>query len=188
MRDIRCVALTAVLLWPVAIQAQAVSPSDASAGGPENPPSRIVITADDEPGEPLILWGTIVAADGVTPVAGARLYVYHTDAAGIYSEVGWRRPRLRGWLRTGSDGRYELRTIRPGHYPSSRVPAHVHATVSAPGYAERWIDSNWFEGDPYLTEAERKRARGRGRFSPLVALSRDSNGVWRGQRDIRLEE
>jgi protocatechuate 3,4-dioxygenase beta subunit len=134
-----------------------------------------------------VLTGTVYQPDGRTPAVGARLYVYQTDASGIYGPQGSRRPRLRGWIRTGADGRYEIRTIRPGSYPGGRVAAHIHATLGAPDHPERWIDSFLFEGDPYLTGRERARAEGQGRFSPIVSIEKCQDGVWRGTRDLRLE-
>ena len=40
-----------------------------------------------EPGEPLIVSGTIYAPDGHTPLEGISLWVYHTDATGHYSQL-----------------------------------------------------------------------------------------------------
>lgn len=169
------------------VWSEEIKPEEASSGGPTHPPSQITIATDAEPGERLIISGRIFGGDGRTPMAGARLYLYHTDARGVYSSGGPRHPRLRGWLETGPDGRYELKTIRPGHYPGRRVPAHIHATLRAPGYAERWIDDFWFDGDPYLGPAERARASGNASFSPILHLERGPDGVFRGTRDLRLE-
>src|SRR5688572_1615210 len=38
-----------------------------------------------DPGEPMIIEGTIYKKDGKTPAPGVILYVYHTDAKGYYS-------------------------------------------------------------------------------------------------------
>lgn len=54
----------------------------------ENLPAKVVIVADKEPGEPLIVSGVIVAPDGRTPLEGIKLYVYQTDATGVYSTAG----------------------------------------------------------------------------------------------------
>jgi protocatechuate 3,4-dioxygenase beta subunit len=178
-------AMGLAILQPCAL-GEEIKPYDASAGGPTRPPSHITVAPDAEPGERLILSGRIFG-NGRRPMAGARLYLYHTDAGGVYSSRGVRYPRLRGWLETGPDGRYEFKTIRPGHYPGRRVPAHIHATLRAPGHAERWIDDYWFEGDPYLGPKERARATGKASFSPIVRVERGPNGVWRGTRDLRLE-
>ncbi|MDQ2920818.1 MAG: hypothetical protein M3R52_04270 [Acidobacteriota bacterium] len=53
---------------------------------PPNPPSRIVIPPVGEPGEPLVIFGTVYKEDGKTPADGILIYVYHTNAAGIYAK------------------------------------------------------------------------------------------------------
>jgi protocatechuate 3,4-dioxygenase beta subunit len=147
------------------------------------------IGTDAEPGTPLVVSGTIHAADGRTPLEGATLFVYHTDARGIYSDERGDPPttaRLRGRMLTGRDGRYEFRTIKPASYPGTTNPAHIHASVKAPGLAERWIAEFWFDDDPLLPKAERERHAGDGAFSPILRLTRDPSGVLRGVRDIKV--
>jgi protocatechuate 3,4-dioxygenase beta subunit len=148
---------------------------------------RTVITSPNEPGEPLVMSGRIFQPDGRTPAAGVLLFVYHTDARGYYNQPNKLPARLRGWIRTGADGRYEFRTIKPAPYPNADVPAHIHTTLSAPGYPEYWIDSYWFAGDPFITSAQRATLSGRGGFNNIVGLLRDKDDVWYGRRDIRLE-
>ena len=72
-------------------------------------------------GVKLKVTGTIYGSDGKTPAADVILYFYQTDQNGIYAtkggETGWakRHGYLRGWVRTGSDGKYTIYTIKPGH-------------------------------------------------------------------------
>lgn len=163
-------------------------PAKVSAGGPANPSWRTALLSPKEPGELLTVTGIIYAPDGRTPVEGARLYVYQTDARGLYvPRLSLRRtPRIRGWMKTGADGRYEFRSIKPGSYPNNRTPAHIHASLSAPSQAEHWIDDFLFEGDAYLSEKD-KAAPGRdGEFSNVLRLTRDPDGAWRSVRHIRL--
>jgi protocatechuate 3,4-dioxygenase beta subunit len=163
-----------------------------SGNDPDNPVWRIKMVSDQEPGEPLIIYGTVYGPDGVKPVDGARLYVYHTDAGGYYSEQdgkgGPPQPRLKGWMKTNADGRYEFRTIKAAPYPGGGNPAHIHGTLSAQGFAERWIEEYWFEGDRYITAEMRAKLHGTANFSPIVSLHKDGDGVWRGRRDFRLEQ
>ena len=162
-----------------------------AADGPLNPFWKTKIVAGSEPGEPLLISGTIFQPDGVTPAKGITLYVYHTDVKGYYSQEGSTgapsKPRLRGWLRTNADGRYEFRTIKPASYPGTTAPAHIHATLSGQGYPEYWIDSYLFEGDPFISAEHRSKLSGRGGFQSIIALKRDEQGVLKGVRDIRLE-
>jgi protocatechuate 3,4-dioxygenase beta subunit len=132
--------------------------------------------------------GTIYQSDGVTPAQGIVLFVYHTDVTGYYNEQDdASHPRLKGWMKTGADGRYEFRTIKPGAYPHRSTPAHIHAHLYGPDYSERSIDDYWFEGDPRINPKELSHVREQGGTPAIVVLKRGSDGVWRGVRDIRIK-
>jgi len=153
---------------------------------------KMVLTPAGEPGTPLLVSGRIFAADGKTPVEGATLHVYHTDARGLYSERdgqgGPPDPRLKGSMKTDRDGRYEFRTIRPASYPGTRNPQHIHAKVFGAGYAERWIPEYWFDDDLLVTKDMHARYSGLGTFSPIVTVRRGPDGVFTCVRDIKLEK
>ena len=164
----------------------AASPSPAGET-PKTLAWNTVITSEDEPGRPLVVSGRVYGPDGKTPLEGVTLYVYHTDDRGLYPGDGISpAPRLRGWMKTDRDGRYEFRTIRPASYPDSRNPEHVHTKASGPGYAERWLDNFMFEDDQLLTADMRARFSGQGAFSPIMPVRRDADGLLRCARDIRL--
>jgi len=149
------------------------------------------IVSNSELGEPLIISGTIYAPDGKTPMEDAALWVYQTDATGVYSTSGGdnRNTRIHGQMRTRADGRYEFSTIKPVSYPGRTIPAHIHAYLSAPGFPEYWIDEFVFEGDPFITEEARKKMyRGEGTFASVLKLTHGSDGVLRGVRDIQIEK
>ena len=81
------------------------------------------IAVQNEPGEKLLITGTIFKSDGVTPYPDVILYAYHTDNSGHYSRKGdengfqkW-HGHLHGWCKTGSNGKYEIQTLRPARYP-----------------------------------------------------------------------
>ncbi|MBA2527936.1 MAG: intradiol ring-cleavage dioxygenase [Pyrinomonadaceae bacterium] len=154
-----------------------------------NVPWQTTIVADGEPGEPLIVSGTIYAPDGRTPLEGINLFVYQTDTTGVYSTRGGdnRSTRVHGLVRSNKEGHYEFRTIKPGTYPNSRNAAHIHAYVSGPDYPEYWIDEYLFEGDPFITSADRQKFGGKGTFSSILALQRGTDGVLRAVRDIKVE-
>ena len=151
---------------------------------------KTALVADSEPGDPLVISGTIFGPDGKTPTESALLWVYQTDATGRYSysvDGDHRYTRIHGQMKTGGDGHYEFRTIKPMPYPGHTVPAHIHASLSAPGFHEYWIDNYLFEGDPFITDDIRKQSRGEGTFASILKVTRGSDGVLRATRDIQLE-
>ena len=157
---------------------------------PENVPAKVTIVSDKEPGQPLIVSGTIYAPDGRKPLEGITLYVHQTDATGVYSTAGTgdnRNTRIHGVMRTGADGRYEFRTIKPASYPGTRISAHIHAYVSGADYPEYWIDEYVFADDPFVGEDVKQKFQGRGSFSPVLTLTRGADGILRAVRDIKVE-
>ncbi|HSY76348.1 MAG TPA: protocatechuate 3,4-dioxygenase [Bacteroidia bacterium] len=154
-------------------------------------PAKIKLVSDSEPGEPMIISGTVYLPDGKTPAKNAILSVWHTDANGNYIKegggAGEDHPRIHGRMKTGPDGKYEFRTIRPGQYPSHTSPAHIHAHISAPDYPEYAL-AYYFEGDNLITDQNRSKLNGyRGGTPSIITLIKDSTGVWIGHRDIILE-
>jgi protocatechuate 3,4-dioxygenase beta subunit len=91
-------------------------------------------------------------------------------------------------MKTGRDGRYEFRTVRPASYPGTRNPQHIHARLRGVGYAERGIPEYWFDDDPLVTDEMRARYANLGTFSPVVAVRRGDGGVFACVRDIRLDK
>jgi protocatechuate 3,4-dioxygenase beta subunit len=156
---------------------------------PVNVSWKTTIVSDKEPGTPLIISGTIYAPDGRKPLEGINLFVYQTDATGVYTTSGGdnRSTRIHGLMRTNAEGRYEFRTIKPGSYPGSRNPQHIHAYVSGPGYPEYWIDEYHFDDDPFITDDLRRKFGGKGNLSSILSLTRGTDGVLRGVRDIVVE-
>ena len=174
-----CLLLAIAACTTPGAQAPTVAEKDA--------PSKITIATREEPGERLLVAGRVFGPDGVTPLAGASVYVYHTDVKGYYSPGtnDNRNPRLRGYLRTDAQGRYEFSTIKPGPYPNSRVPAHIHYVVTAAGYSERVFEIV-FEGDPVLDDNVRREAAKEWSGFSLRRLEKDNQGVWRCTQDIKL--
>lgn len=143
------------------------------------------------PGPKLKVTGTIYEPDGTTPAKGVVLYVYHTNQKGIYEAkqgaTGWARRHgyIRGWVKTGADGRYTFYTLRPGHYPNSATPAHIHPIVLEPNGKYYWLGSYWFEDDPRLTEDMSDHETPRGGENGVLKLQRE-DAMWVGERDIVL--
>jgi protocatechuate 3,4-dioxygenase beta subunit len=150
----------------------------------------ITLAGPEEPGQTLVVTGTIYKSDGKTPFPGVRLYLYHTDARGYYNSgnQGTREPRIRGWLTTDEKGRYQFRTIRPGSYPGSRNPAHIHAKAYSPGGKEEWIDEFLFDDDPFVPEKERAKENGPGDFSHIMKATPGKGGSLHCVRNIILKD
>jgi protocatechuate 3,4-dioxygenase beta subunit len=124
---------------------------------PATAPSNGRVAPEGEPGDRLRVSGVVVGTDGA-PIPGASLYVYQTDREGYYGvkpASDNRNPRLKLFLRSDEKGAWSFDTIRPGSYPSSRVPGHIHFEVAAPGRGSK-IFEIVFEGDPFVT-AEMRR-------------------------------
>ena len=119
---------------------------------PRNAPSTGRLTPAGEPGPPLSVSGVVVDPEG-KPVAGASLYAFQTDAEGYYGVKPLsdnQNPRLKILLRTDPEGRWAFETIRPGSYPNSRAPGHIHFEVTAQGFATKVFEIV-FAGDPFIT-------------------------------------
>jgi len=152
-------------------------------------PAKATIAPKDEPGERLIVSGRVFAADGRTPLSDVSLYVYQTDKEGIYSRPvnDSRTPRLRGYLRTDAEGRYEYSTIKPGSYPNTQNPAHIHYVVNAPGFKERVFEIV-FETDPLVDARIRANAAREDSGFSIRPLTRDAQGVLRCAQDILMKK
>lgn len=106
----------------------------------------------DNAGQPVRLQGRVVDTAG-RPLPGAVIDFWQNAANGLYWQVDPAQPRdnLRCRLRTGADGRFALRTIRPVPYPIPTDgpvwhdlvqpagrgcwrPAHFHLVVEAEGH------------------------------------------------------
>lgn len=171
------------LLFSLGCMAQTARPQDKDLSW------SAVLSPKDEPGEALVVSGTVFGPDGKTPVPGARVYVYHTDIKGYYNDPparGSDNPRLRGWMKTNAEGKYEYRTIKPGPYPSSRIPAHIHYVVTAPGFKERVFEIV-FDGDPYITDEIRADAKREFSAFAIRRLERDGRDGLRCVQDVRLQ-
>lgn len=149
-----------------------------------------------QPGPKILLTGVIYQPDGTTPAPGIVMYYYHTDTDGRYrhrpgeprsmppNEQGQTHGSIRGWIKTGVDGRYAIYTVRPGAYPGESEPEHVHVTIKEPGIPEYYIDDFVFDDDPLLTERKRGRMKDRCGSGIVKLVPKDDLLV--GERDIVL--
>jgi protocatechuate 3,4-dioxygenase beta subunit len=119
----------------------------------------------DEPGQPLEVRGTVRDQLG-KPVVDALVYAYHTSQKGWYSDraphyrgmdANERHARLFGYVRTDAAGRFVLQTIRPGGYPRSTVPEHIHLHIDL-GKQNLFLGGVVFDDDARLTKEMREQA------------------------------
>ncbi len=168
-------------------------------------PEHVVLVSEDEPGQTLIVRGTIYAPDGVTPVPGIQLRIHHTDSMGYYCmlpsperdralprdncpDSPLTSARIRATLTTDAQGRYEFHTIKPGAYPNGRNPAHIHFNASGPGYPSQWPHDLNFAGDPFLPESEIAANAKAGKFRFICAPQSAGRGkAVQCEFNIRLE-
>lgn len=164
------------------------SPSDDYWGARSAPADvgwRTRLSTDSDKGDRILIGGTIYKVDGKTAAANTLIYLYHTDALGIYGRAGeHRHGRYRGWMLTDERGRYEFESILPASYPNSTIAKHIHMTLTTLEKREEAVDSILFEGDRFLTAREREMHRGG--FDPVLRLVKGSDGIGRGIRDLRL--
>ena len=121
----------------------------------------------DAKGEPMLVSGRVLDTDG-RPVEGAKLDVWQANDEGFYDvQQKGLQPEfnLRGVFRTGTDGAYRFRGVKPKYYaipddgPVGRLlealgrhpwrPAHLHYIVSAPGF-ETLVTHIFDPDDPYI--------------------------------------
>lgn len=151
----------------------------------------LTIAPPDEPGERLEASVLVRGGDGA-PVRAALVYLYQTSAKGWYAADGahvransgdHKHARLFGYARTNDAGAIELRTVRPGGYPRSTLPQHVHVAIEAPGFAPLHTEL-LFDDDPRLTEVVRKEAASNG-FA-IAKPQRAENGAWRASYELTM--
>jgi hydroxyquinol 1,2-dioxygenase len=117
-------------------------------------------------GEPCYVRGRVRALDG-TPIAGAEVQVWQSDAGGMHDvpRPRQRRQRASGMLTSGADGNFAFESVVAGPHPIPHDgpvgrmlellgrdrwrPAHLRFMITAPGY-ERLVTDVFRAGDKYL--------------------------------------
>ncbi len=137
----------------------------------------------------LKITGTVFQKNGL-PANDVIIYIYQTNRKGIYEtrgdERGWARRHgfIRGWVKTGKEGKYTFYTFRPAAYPDGREPEHIHITVKEPDKNEYYLDEYVFEDDPLLTTSERESLSNRGGSGIVKPVFKD--GILTINRDLFL--
>jgi catechol 1,2-dioxygenase len=130
-------------------------------------PFRSRLAEAGEPGDRVVVTGTVLSEDCRTPVPGALIEIWQANHAGVY-DTG--KPgnftevtsfHLRGMLYTNEQGQYEIETIMPGRYPvppnlpglekygGLTRPAHIHFRVMESLHVPLTTQL-YFKGDPYI--------------------------------------
>ena len=130
-------------------------PTDAATAGPfyvGNAPNSADINVLGAPGVPMRVAGIVLGgADGLTPLAGARVELWHADSDGRYhpenngdiSRYKAEEVNLRGYVLADTDGRFHFNSILPGRYgPRWR---HLHWRLVADGHRELVTQTYWLD-------------------------------------------
>ena len=112
-------------------------------------------SAAEARGQLLYLTGRVFTCSG-EPVPHARIEIWQANAAGRYRHPSDTNPapldpNFRGFAQLTTDvaGRYALRTVKPGRYPTPEGemrPPHIHFTVE--GRLDRLVTQLYFAGEP----------------------------------------
>ncbi|MGR3469258.1 MAG: intradiol ring-cleavage dioxygenase [Shimia sp.] len=121
----------------------------------------------DQKGEPMLVKGRILSTDGA-PLDGAKIDVWQANDEGFYDvqQKGLQPDfNLRGVFRTGADGAYHFKGVKPKFYPipddgpvgqllaqlgrHPYRPAHLHYILEAEGH-ETLITHIFDPDDPYI--------------------------------------
>ena len=156
----------AVLAAPGVAAAQECSPTLPDILGPFyrfGAPFRAKLGAANEPGEQLMISGTVYSSDCRTVLSRALIEVWQANSAGLYDTdipghfTEATSFHMRGMLYTDERGRYEIETVMPGRYPigpglpgaGQTRPAHIHFRVIEALHIPLTTQL-YFQGDPFI--------------------------------------
>jgi hypothetical protein len=130
--------------------------------------------------------GKLVSPDGVTPMAGLRVYAYHADARGLYADPKW--PELHhkaGVFRSGPGGGFILRSTLPGMYEG---PPHVHMEADIPGKGRStwWVSFYPDSASWPLPNTIDLGSRQATSLEFKAVLHRDPDGVYRTRKTLHV--
>ena len=136
----------------------------------------------NEKGQKLILTGTVFQIDGKTPAPDVIIYYWQTDNNGYYTpmpgmnEKAKKHGHIRGWVKTGANGQYTIKTIRPAPYPNEQMAAHIHLSIKEPDLKnEYYTDEINFDDDKLLIPQFKKYPQqNRGGSGIVRVLIKDS--------------
>lgn len=166
-------------------------------GFPKTVSARDTSPGWKENGQKLLLTGIVYQRDGKTPAPNVLIYYYQTNTEGRYlhkpevarsmkpNDLGQTHGFIRGWVKTGADGKYFIYTIRPGSYPTRDEPAHIHITLKEPNQLkEYYIDDFVFDDDELLNTAKRRSLQNRAGSGILRLVQKGEIQI--GERNLML--
>ena len=154
-----------------------------------NAPNTTALATADEPGERVMINGTVYGKDCKTPLAGVIVDVWQADSTGNYHDAGTTY-RLRGQMTTNEQGQYTFTSIYPGQYDVGGAlrPAHIHFKFHYPG--QELTTQLYFEGDPFLSPNDPCGGCNSDEASliiPLTTESVDGTAYKTGTFDVNLQ-
>ncbi|MBL9187788.1 MAG: carboxypeptidase regulatory-like domain-containing protein [Opitutaceae bacterium] len=162
----------------------------------DNDLTRLAGAKEATQGMPFLLSGVVRDLTGA-PLAGAKVELWHTDAAGVYYHSGDRNAAKRdpnfqfyGESVTGADGRYSFRTIKPGLYTGRIRHFHFHVKM---GDATVLTSQFTFDDEraTFASDGVQRSLSGAALEATVIAPQRgtDSSGAaaWIATKDIVVD-
>jgi protocatechuate 3,4-dioxygenase, beta subunit len=135
-------------------------------------------------GQVIHVMGRVVNAEG-RPVQGARVEVWQGNTHGRYTHPSDHNPapldpNFEGFavLTTDAEGRYRMKTIKPGAYPAGpdrMRPPHIHFDVT--GKSNRLVTQMYFAGEPLNDKDPFLQGAGPGKERLIVSLRPPTQGL-----------
>lgn len=147
------------------------------------------IAKQTEPGKLMLVFGQVLDPNGKS-IQGVVVHAYHRDSDGFDfgpnddSLPTW---RLQGWVQTGTDGRFEFRSIRPAADHLGREGAHIHFTLESKDYGRQWAPTVYLADDPLVSADQRRRSSEAGEFGTVQDVE-TVNGIQQISVKIQLKK
>ncbi len=136
-------------------------------------------------GQVIHLMGRVVNPQG-QPVQGARMEIWQANTHGRYTHPSDHNPapldpNFEGFavLTTDAEGRYRIKTIKPGAYPAGpdgrMRPPHIHFDVT--GKSNRLVTQMYFAGEPLNDKDPFLQGTGEGKERLIVPLKPPTQGL-----------
>ncbi len=141
----------------------------------------------EESGEKLVIYGKVIDKISGQALDNASLFFYQADSNGEYNSTFIGMPsyaKIRGKIKTNTNGCFKIETIVPGNYPGQTDGKHIHVIANAKGY-EKWTFEFLFDG--WVSESLRREVNQKNDAIILNLLEKVSN-KWIVQTEIGLQQ